>query len=102
VNVDLSPILLPNDLYEVYNVQDLFGVPVLSGTYVGGTVAFPTTGKAPPATIGTSPRTAPTTAPFFDAFLVRKTGSQPGVAGGDRIGHGQRAGLAGTLARGGL
>jgi len=72
VPVGLLPILQIGDEYEVYNVQDLFGTPVLTGTYDGSFVEFPTTGVTPPAPIGTCPSTAPTTAPFFDCFLVKK------------------------------
>lgn len=72
VNVDLSTILSNGDEYEVYNVQDIKGTAILSGTYSGGTVAFPTTGVTAPAAVGPSPRTAPVTAPFFDCFHVRR------------------------------
>lgn len=85
VNVDLSSLLNAGDGFEVYNVQDIFGAPVLSGTYAGVPVAFPTTGKTPPVPVGVLPRTAPTTAPFFDAFLVRRTSAAviaPVVRGG--------------------
>jgi hypothetical protein len=83
VNVDVSSILAVNDTYAIYNVQDIFGAPVLSGTYAGGAIAFPTTGKTPPAPVGTTPRTAGTTAPDFDAFVVVKTGTfTPGGGGG--------------------
>lgn len=70
VPVDLSTILTVGDSYKVWNAQDRFGAPVLSGTYAGGTVNFPTTGVTPPTPVGTTPRTASTTAPFFDAFVV--------------------------------
>lgn len=73
VAVNLASLLNVGDGYEVYNVQDLFGAPVLSDTYAGGTVDFPTTGKTPPTPVGVLPRSAPTTAPFFDTFLVRRT-----------------------------
>jgi hypothetical protein len=71
VSVDLSAVLRTGDRYEVRNVQDVFGVPVVAGTFDGTPVAFPMTGVAPPAPIGRStPRQAPRTGPEFDAFLV--------------------------------
>lgn len=75
------------DSYEVYNVQDIFGAPVLSGVYQGGTVAFPTTGKAAPTPNGVCPRAAPATAPFFDAFFVRRTavGQVRGISQRQRV-----------------
>lgn len=82
VSIDVSSILSVNDTYEVYNVQDIFGAPVLSGTYLGGALSFPTTGKTPPTPVGTTPRSAPTTAPDFDAFFVRKTGTDTPDGGG--------------------
>ncbi len=36
VEVDLSAILAPGDRFEIRNVQDFFGEPVVSGTYEGG------------------------------------------------------------------
>lgn len=75
VNVDLSTILSAGDQYNVFNAQTPTAAPILSGTYAGGNVAFPTTGVTPPTPVGTCPRSAPTTAPFFDAFIVVRTGS---------------------------
>ena len=56
--------------FEVRNVQDVFGAPVLSGTYSGGVVAIPMSGVTPPTPIGGSPRPPIKTGPNFDAFLV--------------------------------
>ncbi len=56
--------------YEVRNVQDLFGAPVLSGTYTGGSITLPMTGVNPPALIGRSLGQAPRTGPDFDTFVV--------------------------------
>jgi hypothetical protein len=72
VAVDLSTILASGDFYEVYNAQDITGEPVLSGQYFGGSVAFPTSGKPAPEPIGLTPRPPISTAPFFDAFVVKK------------------------------
>ena len=70
VAVDVSGVLKPGDRYEVRNVQSVFGAPVASGVYQGGTIAVPMTGVTPPAPIGRVTRTPPKTAPEFDVFLL--------------------------------
>jgi hypothetical protein len=70
VPVNLSNVVRVGDRYEVRNVQDVFGVPIVSGTYGGGSVAVPLTGVTPPAPIGGSPNPPIKTGPSFDAFLV--------------------------------
>jgi hypothetical protein len=70
VAVDLSGVVASGERYEIRNVQHLFGSPVVSGTYGGGTVLVPMTGVAPPSRIGRSTPTPPRTGPRFDAFLV--------------------------------
>jgi hypothetical protein len=57
--------------YEVRNVQNWFGTPVMSGTYAGGTITIPMGGVAPPAAVGGSPHAPPRTGPDFDVFIVR-------------------------------
>jgi hypothetical protein len=71
VAVDLSGALPSGQRYEVRNVQALFGAPVVSGTYEGGSVSFPMSGVTPPAPIGGSPNPPVRTAPEFDVFVVR-------------------------------
>jgi len=76
VSVDVSGIVAPGHRYEIRNVQNVFGSPVVSGTYAGGSVAIPMDGVQPPAVIGrTAPRAAPKTGPDFDVFLL--TSSAP-------------------------
>ena len=71
VAVDLAGVLALGDRYEVRNVQDVFGAPVVAGTFDGAPVAIPMGGVAPPAPIGRfAPRQPPRTAPEFDVFLV--------------------------------
>ena len=70
VPVNLSNAIRVGAHYEVRNVQDVFGTPMVSGTYGGGAVDFPMTGVAPPVPIGGSPRAPIKTAPGFDVFLV--------------------------------
>jgi hypothetical protein len=71
VNVDVSPVLSVGAQYEVRNVQDVFGAPVISGSYGGGAITIPMNGVQPPAPIGrATPRQAPKTGPAFDVFLL--------------------------------
>ena len=73
VPVDLGAILMTGDRYEVRNVQDLFGEPVVAGRYDGGAVNLPMAGVEPPAPIGRqTPRQAPRTGPEFDVFLITR------------------------------
>ncbi|HVH69063.1 MAG TPA: Ig-like domain-containing protein [Gemmatimonadales bacterium] len=69
VSVDLSSVLSVGSRYEVRNVQDIFGPPVLSGTF-GGTISFPMAGITPPTPIGLSSSPSPVTGPDFNVFIV--------------------------------
>jgi len=70
VSVDLSSVLSVGRRYEVRNVQDLFGAPVASGTFGGGTLSFPMAGITPPTPIGLTSSPSPVTGPDFNVFLV--------------------------------
>src|SRR2546422_11328916 len=59
VPVDLSGIVRVGDAYQVRNVQNFFGTPVVSGTYGGGLVSVPMTGVTPVGPIGGSPTPPP-------------------------------------------
>jgi len=72
IPVDLSLILNPGDSYSIFDVRDLV-TPVLTGIFSGGLVSFPTTQKPDPTPIGGFTAVPDATAPFFNAFLVRKT-----------------------------
>jgi len=69
--VDLSSVLNVGDRYEVRNVQDIFGSPVVSGTFRGGSISFPMAGITPPTPIGLTSSPAPVTGPYFNVFIVR-------------------------------
>src|SRR5207253_1579007 len=74
VPVDVSSVLRNNDQYEVRNVQDFFGAPVLRGTYLGGTLAIPMIAVTPSVPLGGWPGAAPPlTGPEFNAFVVQRT-----------------------------
>lgn len=70
VAVDLSQVLHPGDGYELRNVQALFGPPVASGQYEGGSIRVPMSGVDPPAPLGRTTRMPPRTGPAFDVFLL--------------------------------
>lgn len=73
IPIDLSTILSPGDAYSVYDVRDLVH-PVITGVYAGGTVDFPVSQVADPPPIGgfVGSSIPFATAPFFDAFLVKR------------------------------
>jgi hypothetical protein len=91
VDVDLSPVLSPGDMYEVRDAQNWFkgAVSGTGGTYMGGTVNFPMTGltAAAPVAISAPQVTSFThTAPEFAVFVVRKTGTGSAIVYGDANG----------------
>ncbi len=52
VSVDLSAHLAEDSPFEIYSVFDLWGTPVLSGVYSGGSVNIPMGSKAPVQPVG--------------------------------------------------
>ena len=75
VTVDLSNVLKSGDAYEILNVQDLFGTPVVTGTYSGGSVSLPIRAVAPPTPVGGFIYRPTGTGTQFNTYLVRKRGS---------------------------
>jgi hypothetical protein len=75
--VDLSTILAVGDEYEIREVQDFFGQPVLTGTYAGGTVAVPMDAVTAPPPLGPTDFPAISTGNQFHAFVVLPTGQVP-------------------------
>jgi uncharacterized protein YjdB len=69
VSVDLSGVVKSGAQYVIMNVQDLFGTPVATGTYGGGSVSIPIIAVPPPVPIGIT-SLAPTTGPLFNVFVV--------------------------------
>lgn len=72
VAADVSGVLRVGDRYEARSVQDIFGSPVATGTYAGGTIDIPVRPIPPPPTVGRANPLPPTTGPLFDVYLVRK------------------------------
>lgn len=70
VSADLSSILAPGDSYNIVSVQDLFGTPVASGTYGGGSVSIPMSAIVGPTPIGGA-NAPPASGPKFDCFIVK-------------------------------
>ena len=67
VNVDVSSLIATGSYYTVYDAQNPFGAPVLSGTYDGNSIALPMTGLTPAAPVAW-PAPAPS-GPEFNAFI---------------------------------
>jgi hypothetical protein len=68
VAVSLSSVMPVGASFEIRNVQDYFGPPVLVGTYLGGSISIPMTNLPVAAPLGwTAP---PPTGPGFNAFVV--------------------------------
>ncbi len=74
VSVDVSSVLAVGTRFEVRNVQDFLGTPVLTGTYAGGSLQLPMAGLQPPRPIGVplDPLVgSPVTGPEFNVFVLR-------------------------------
>ncbi|HJQ97652.1 MAG TPA: hypothetical protein VJ826_05010, partial [Candidatus Polarisedimenticolaceae bacterium] len=73
-SLDLSTILSVGRTYKINHACDPFGTAVLTGTYAGGSVSVPLAATVTPVQpVGGSTNPAPSTAPFFYAFIVRQT-----------------------------
>jgi len=70
VAVDLSGVLRIGDPYEIRNVQQVLGGPLVSGIYSGGTVSIPMAAVTPAQPFGGSPDAPRATGPDFGVFLV--------------------------------
>jgi hypothetical protein len=72
VRVDLSSVLSDGAMYEVLDVQDYFGPPVLTGVYrAGERVEIPMTGRRVTPAVGNVSRPPQHTGPEFGAFVLR-------------------------------
>ncbi len=72
VAVDISSALPVGTAFEVRNVWNFFGAPVLSGTYNGGTISLPMTGLSVSKPVGTSVPVS--SAPTFNVFVLLPKG----------------------------
>ncbi len=73
VPVSIGSVLNTGDAYNIWNVQDIFGGPVVTGTYQGGTISIPMAGVTPPAPIGGSFLPLHKTGPVFDVFVLKRS-----------------------------
>lgn len=74
VAIDPSSMLAAGDTYEVIDIQNYFGDPVLSSTYSGGSISIPMTNTAVTAAVGNNLPTAPAHTPTeFGTFMLIKT-----------------------------
>jgi hypothetical protein len=72
VDVDLSSVLPSGSRYQIYDVQNIKGEPVTSGTYHGGTVSVPTNLTTVTPVFGDGVPNQPThTAQEFSVYIVR-------------------------------
>jgi hypothetical protein len=69
VSVDVSGILQIGDRYEVRNVHQVLGAPLLSGIYSGGALVLPMADVPPPPAAGRGK--GPVTGPYFNTFLLQ-------------------------------
>ncbi len=72
VSVDLSGVLKSGDAYSVRDVFNIFGAPLVSGTYSGAPVVIPMTGLTVTPPIGPVPVQPTHTAPEFGVFVVTR------------------------------
>jgi hypothetical protein len=68
ISVDLSEVLRPGEHFEVRDVEDFYGSPLVSGTYSGGSVSIPLTGTRQARSI--TGRSAAATGAEFAALVV--------------------------------
>ncbi|WP_345325289.1 putative Ig domain-containing protein, partial [Novipirellula rosea] len=70
VNLNLSSVVDVGASYEIYNVLDLDGAPVLAGVYDGASVSLPMTDVASPIPIGADPVAPLVVDKEFGSFLI--------------------------------
>jgi hypothetical protein len=69
VRVDPGAVLARGDAYELRSVTDVFGPPVLSGTWDGARLVVPMTNLPPVKPVGWTP--PPSTAPELGVFVLQ-------------------------------
>jgi len=72
VSASVAGALQPGEAYAVWSVQALFGPPLVTGVYAGGSIDLPMTPRSPPVPVGMATSPAPATLPDFDVFLVTR------------------------------
>ena len=69
ISIDLAGVLRPGQHFEIRDVEDFYGLPVVSGTYDGGSVSIPLTGTRQARSI-TGKSTAATGAEFAALVVI--------------------------------
>lgn len=80
VDVDLSPALSPGDTFALVDAQDPFGDPVLEGTFEGDAIPVPMAPRSVATVIGEPATPYVHTGPELGAFVLLRTGFDPGGA----------------------
>lgn len=70
VRVDVSKVLVPGAAYRILDAQNIFGPPVLSGTYEGEDLCIPMTDLTVALPLGVVPNPPRHTAPEFGVFVI--------------------------------
>jgi hypothetical protein len=70
VEVDLSRVLASGQKFRILSVKDVFGSPLVTGTYEGSRVRIPMKPVTPPSPVGMPHAELPVTEPHFAAFVV--------------------------------
>jgi len=70
VSLDLANVVQRGTAYEIRNVLDLYGAPIVSGTYDGSAVTLPIKAFAAPIPIGVTSSRAPATGTAFNVYVV--------------------------------
>jgi uncharacterized repeat protein (TIGR01451 family) len=73
--VDPSTLLSVGEPYEVRDAQDIFGEPVATGVYTGGTISLPLSGLTVAPPVGNVPVMPQHTAPQFAVFVLTRSGT---------------------------
>jgi hypothetical protein len=76
VAVDVSGVLQTGDDYELRNVEDLAGIPIIRGSYSGASLEVPLRAVPPPVLIGGGSVGARATGPEFQVFVLTKPTTQ--------------------------
>jgi hypothetical protein len=70
VDVNVNGLLPLGTAYQVRNVQDYFGPPVLTGRYDGQSLRVPMTGLRATSPLGDNPRRLGSVGPVFGVFVL--------------------------------
>ena len=76
IDVDLSKVLNAGDAFEIRDVQNFFGRPLVTGTYAGGSVTVPVASSVSSTPVGMPVHRVHTTGEF-GAFVVLPAGAAP-------------------------